>query len=381
MTLFLLTILGIYGAVHVYAFLKVKAAFPFGVGMGMLLAVFMAAMICAPILVRLLERQGYESLARLIAYIGYSWMGFLFLFFSISLLTDIYWLLVHGAGLILCRDIVQFMLSARVLFLIPFCLAFALSLYGYFAALHIRPERITIRSSKIPAALGRLRIAQISDVHLGIMVREERLKRIVRVIREANPDILISTGDLVDGQANSLAGLAEAFQEIRPRYGKYAITGNHEFYAGLPHALEFTQATGFSILRGAAKTVAGLINIAGVDDPAGQRFGLSKGVPEKELLAGLPKDTFTLLLKQQPNVNASALGLYDLQLSGHTHGGQIFPFRLVTRIFFPHDAGWYDLPQGAHLYVSRGTGTWGPPIRVLASPEVTLIDLIHDNRP
>ncbi len=85
MTLFLLTILGIYGAVHVYAFLKVKAAFPFGVGMGMLLAVFMAAMICAPILVRLLSRQGYESLARLIAYIGYSWMGFLFLFFSISL--------------------------------------------------------------------------------------------------------------------------------------------------------------------------------------------------------------------------------------------------------------------------------------------------------
>jgi predicted MPP superfamily phosphohydrolase len=80
-------------------------------------------------------------------------------------------------------------------------------------------------------------------------------------------------------------------------------------------------------------------------------------------------------------VNEGTLGLYDLQLSGHTHKGQIFPFRYMVRIFFPHIAGWYDLSKGSHLYVSRGTGTWGPPIRFLSPPEITVIDLIHDGGP
>jgi hypothetical protein len=185
----------------------------------------------------------------------------------------------------------------------------------------------------------------------------------------------------VDGQIDSLSGLADILKQVQPRYGKYAITGNHEFYAGLPNALKFTREAGFTMLRGEVITSAGPINIAGVDDPTGRYFGVPKGTTEKELLSGLPKDTFTLLLKHQPMVNESTLGLYDLQLSGHTHKGQIFPFRYMVRIFFPHIAGWYDLSKGSYLYVSRGTGTWGPPIRFLSPPEVTVIDLVHDRVP
>jgi uncharacterized protein len=208
-------------------------------------------------------------------------------------------------------------------------------------------------------------------------VREARLRKILSVINKANPDILISTGDLVDGQIDSLTGLAEAFQEIQPRYGKYAITGNHEFYAGLPQALEITRRAGFTILRNEAVTVGGIINIAGVDDPTGKYFGQSGGMPEVELLSLLPRDKFTLLLKHQPSIDPRSLGSYDLQLSGHTHQGQIYPFRYMVQLYFSHIAGWYDLPKGSHLYVSRGTGTWGPPIRFLSPPEVTMIDLIH----
>lgn len=381
MSLFLLTIFSIYSAVHLYAFFRVRAAFPFGVGTGIFLGVFMAAMTFSPILVRILERQGYDHLGRLTAYIGYSWMGILFIFFSLSLLTDLYRLSVHTAGLIFHRDMVSFMLSARYAFIISLFLALSLSLYGYLEALNIRPENITIKTAKIPEAIGRLRIVQISDVHLGIIVREERLKRILKVIREANPDILISTGDLVDGQIDSLAGLSDILSNVQPRYGKYAITGNHEFYAGLPQALEILRRAGFSVLRGEAVTASGLINIAGVDDPTGRYFGVFKGMPEKELLSRLSKDKFTLLLKHQPFVSESTFGLYDLQLSGHTHRGQIFPFRLIVQLIFPHIAGWYDLPNGSHLYVSRGTGTWGPPIRFLSPPEITVIDLIHDGGP
>lgn len=380
MPLFLLVIFGLYSAVHFYTFLKIKAAFPFGIVPGIFLGVFMAVMTCAPILVRILERHGYELTARLTSYIGYSWMGILFIFFSLSLLFDLYRLLLYAAGLFLHRDLASIIPPAAISFLILTFLALCIAVYGYLDALNVRPEMITIRTSKVPETIHSLRIAQISDVHLGIIVRQGRLQRILKVIHEANPDILVSTGDLVDSQIDSLSGLADALKEIQPRYGKYAVTGNHEFYAGLPHALEITTRAGFTVLRNEAVTVSGLINIAGVDDPTGKYLGLSTGLLEEQLLSRLPKDNFTLLLKHQPIIREDSLGLFDLQLSGHTHQGQIFPFRYMVHIFFSHIAGWYDLPKGSHLYVSRGTGTWGPPIRFLSSPEVTVIDLIHESK-
>ncbi len=381
MRMFLLFIFGIYGAVHVYAFLKARAAFPLGPFSGIILGVFMAAMTCAPILVRLLERHEYEIPARLLSYLGYSWMGVLFLFFSLSVLMDLYRLCLYACEVILRTDLALFRPAPRVAFLVPLFLALCLSLYGYLEALNIRPERITITTDKLPAESRSLRIVQISDVHLGLIVREARLNRIIDVIREANPDILVSTGDLVDGQINDLTALAQALQEVQPRYGKFAVTGNHEFYAGIEQALQFTRDAGFTVLRGQAVNVAGAVNLIGVDDPAGKRFGQAGGASEDDLLAGLPRDTFTVVLKHQPVLRQGSLGLYDLQLSGHTHRGQIFPFRLAVDLFFSHSAGWYDLPGGAHLYVSRGTGTWGPPIRFLSPPEVTIIDLVPQRRP
>jgi hypothetical protein len=104
---------------------------------------------------------------------------------------------------------------------------------------------------------------------------------------------------------------------------------------------------------------------------------LAKPVNEAELLAGLPRDRFILFLKHQPRIDQSSIGLYDLMLSGHTHKGQIFPFNLATRLLFPMNAGAYDLGKGSRLYVSRGSGTWGPPIRFLAPPEITVIELVR----
>ncbi len=377
MSFFLLTVLSIYSAVHVYTFFKVKAAFPFGFGKGILLGILFVFMTCSLILLRILVKYGYDSPARVLAYIGYCWMGVLFLFFTISILTDFYRLLMNVASLVFRKDMAFLIPTAKVTLLIPLFLALSFSLYGYFEALNIQPVNITIKSSKIPEAVDHLRIVQITDVHMGLIVQEDRVRKIIKVIHEANPDILISTGDFVDGQIDNLAGFADLFKEIKPRYGKYAITGNHEFHAGIADALEINRRAGFTMLRNQAVTVAGLINIAGVD----YSFGKHSGISNEQLLSKLPRDKFTILLKHAPIVNQSALGLYDLQLSGHTHGGQIFPFRLIIRIFTPYVMGWYDLPDRSHLYVSRGAGTWGPPIRFLSPPEVTVIDLIHDNQP
>jgi predicted MPP superfamily phosphohydrolase len=379
MALFLSTFFVLYGVMHVYAFLKAKAAFAFGIRGAFFLGLLMTVMTLAPLIIRLLERHGYDFQARLLSYVGYGWMGVLLLFCSAGIALDIYRLAVHGADLILHRDLVFLRPSPRTCFVLPLVCAVSIAFYGYFEARDIQIERITIRTSGIPKSAGTIRIAQISDVHLGLIVREGRLERILEKVKSAEPHILVSTGDLVDGQINGLPGLAERLREIDPLYGKYAITGNHEFYAGLPQALEFTRQCGFTILRGEGISVAGLINIAGVDDPAGKAFGLYRYVPEKELLSSLPGGRFTLLLKHLPIVDGSAAGLFDLQMSGHTHKGQIFPFRFVTRLFFRYDSGLFDFRDHSRLYVSRGTGTWGPPIRFLAPPEVTVYELIPED--
>ncbi|MCJ7664362.1 MAG: metallophosphoesterase [Desulfobacterales bacterium] len=377
MTLFLLTFFFLYSSLHLYIFLKIKAAFTLGTGAFIALLCFMAVMICAPVLVRISERQGLEFLARLLSYVGYTWMGLTFLFFTSSLCIDLYRFFVFVAGFVLRTNLSSLSLSSRLAFLIPALVTAAIATYGYFEARSIRSERVVIASPKVPKEVSTLTIVQISDIHLGLIVREGRLKKILREVTAAKPDILISTGDLVDGQIDDLGGLAELLSAVHPPYGKFAVTGNHEFYAGLDQALRFTEKAGFTVLRGEAKDVAGFMTIVGVDDPTAKYFGLFRGPSEQRLLASVPRERFTLLLKHIPVIDEKAVGLVDLQLSGHTHKGQIFPFNYLSKAFFPHDAGLVPLPRHFFLYVSRGSGTWGPPIRFLAPPEVTVITLVH----
>jgi uncharacterized protein len=373
MTFFLL-----YGGMHLYAFLKAKAAFAFSTMTGIGVAFFMLVMIFAPVIVRVSEKADFEVIARILSYIGYTWLGVLFLFISASAGLDLYRLVIYACGLLLKKDLAYLTPGAQYAFFIPLIVASAVVVYGYFEARNIHTETILIKSRKIPADVGRLRIVQISDVHLGLIVREERLNRIVREVMKANPDILVSTGDLVDGQINNLSGLAEILRDINPRYGKFAITGNHEFYAGLAQAAAFTEKAGFRMLRNEGVMVAGLINIAGVDDPQVKAYSRFKAMSEAELLSGLANGQFTVLLKHRPLIDKDALGLFDLQLSGHVHKGQIFPFSLITALYYhPVQAGFSELPSNSHLYISRGSGTWGPPLRFLSPPEVTVIDLVH----
>lgn len=376
MSLFLIVFFSLYTVMHLYAFLRAKAAFAFGMGTTVSLLVFMAVMIIAPVLVRVAEKHGLDTVARSLSYIGYIWLGVIFLFCSASAVTDIYRLSVHTGGLLLKKDLSFLGPSVVSSFLLPFIVSILIALYGYFEALNIRTERITINTPKLSKETGRLTIVQISDVHIGLIVREERLSRILAEVKKAKPDILVATGDLVDGQLDNCSGLSDMLREITPRYGKFAITGNHEFIAGARQSLEFIKNAGFTMLRG--QYIIGPINIAGVDDPISGRFGENRKSPEKELLSGLSKDKFTLLLKHRPLIDKGSVGLFDLQLSGHVHKGQIFPFSLLTKFYYDYYAGFARLSDISSLYVSRGSGTWGPPIRFLAPPEITVIELVNE---
>ena len=376
MSLFLATFFLLYGGMQFYFFQKTRYVFPFGIKIGIFFATCLLIMVLAPFIVRLSERAGHEYIARFMAYAGYTWMAFLFLFFSLSILIDVCRLVLYLVGLISQRDFSRLTTAYRLFFLVSIVCSLSAVVYGYFEARDIRTVTIVIRTEKIPKEAGGLKIAQISDVHIGLIVGEERLKKILNVVKKENPDILVSTGDLVDGQLDHLDGLAELFREINPRYGKFAVTGNHEFYAGIRNAVDFTEKAGFRMLRGEGLTILGLMNIVGVDDIAGKTAGIYKDISEKVLLSGFPSEKFTLLLKHRPVVEKDVVGLFDLQLSGHTHKGQIFPFRYLTKLFFPTYTGYFSFGSNSRMYASRGSGTWGPPIRFLTPPEVTVIELV-----
>jgi uncharacterized protein len=375
MALFLLFYLTIYGGAHVYLLLRTVRGFHLAApypAISLLVSIFM---VLAPILVRVLERYGMDQPAKFVAYLGYLWMGFFFLFLSASLALDLFRGILAAAGWFWRFDLV---LPERQLLSLSIICALAASLYGFFEARRIRVERVTLQSPKLPKEAGRVRIVQISDVHLGIMVSKEGLKRILDQVNALKPDLLLCTGDLVDGQMDGLRGRDQELSELRPPLGKFAVLGNHEVLAGVAASVSFTRQSGFQLLRGEAVPVADFLTVAGVDDPSLQR---GEGeTTEHALLASLPRDRFTILLKHRPKVDPGSRGLFDLQLSGHVHKGQIFPFNLITHLFYPVKMGLSGDGSGSRLYVSRGSGTWGPPIRVLAPPEVTVIDLLPTTR-
>lgn len=381
MSKFIAIFLLVYGSMHLYTFWKIRSALNPALYPALALAVFLSFMMASPLLTRFLEKSGYgDGAAAAMAWIAFTWLGLIFLFICASLVLDIYRLLVFSLSFITGGSLSLYTFSGPFSFYFPFAVMLVTALYGTFEARNVVIEKLEISSEKIPKEIGKLRIVQISDLHIGLLLKDGRVSEIVEIVKELEPDILVSTGDLVDGKTRELHKLVELFQQIKPKYGKYAVPGNHEYFAGIDYAMKLTRDAGFIVLRGAGATISGLINIAGVDDAAGRNFDRYKEVDEKKLLSSLPRDKYTLFLKHRSHIAEGSDKLFDLQLSGHTHRGQIFPFTLVVGYFFPHLAGLEELPGGGKIYTSRGTGTWGPQMRVLSPPEVTVIDLVHGEK-
>lgn len=369
---FLLYFFLIYGTMHAVLWLRFRPLLPAGRAYHLLLGLFFLAMILAPVASRLIERgHGPQWIAATLAWIGYCWMGLAGLGFGNALISwliqGLAWLAGRLGWLIVPAGL------GRGLAWLALVAALITAGYGVMEARTLTLERLTLESPKLPPERPRLVIAQVSDVHLGLIHGQRSLRRIVEAIESAQPDLVVSTGDLVDGNLFMEDGLSELWARLKPPLGKYAITGNHELYAGLGQALAFLERSGFTVLRNQAATVAGALRVVGVDDP------VIPGPPpgEATLLGQAPPGLFTVLLKHRPTVEEGSLGLFDLQLSGHTHRGQVYPFNYLTGAIYPMQEGLHRLAGGSALYTSRGTGTWGPPMRVAAPPEVTIIEIVR----
>ncbi|RJX33090.1 MAG: metallophosphoesterase [Desulfurivibrio sp.] len=370
MILFLAVAIAIYTAMHGTVWWGIHPLLAGHRQAGLALLLWMLVMIIAPVAVRLLEAGGSPQAARLLALTGYLWMGLVFIAFCLFAVIGLVELLSYLLSLLI-PALPRLPLHGPRIAAAVLLTTLALGIHGSVAAKNIRVEKVSIATDKLPAGREMLRVVQVSDIHLGLLNRGPFLAPIIARLKELEPDLLVATGDVVDAQLNCLDELCAMWQEIAPPLGKFAITGNHEVYAGLDQSLDFLRRSGFVMLRNSGLTVGGVVQLVGMDDEQLRNHA----VQETALLRAQPAGLFTIFLKHRPTVSADSSALFDLQLSGHTHRGQIFPFNFLTGLHYPLQDGLYHLASGSLLYTSRGTGTWGPPMRVLSPPEITVFEI------
>ena len=367
----------VYGGAHAYLLWKVHAALP-GLGRWQLaLWLYCAAMVVGPVAARLLQSHGYGRLGGALGLVCYVWMAVVWWFVVLTVAFDAWNLVTRVLAIAMAwPGARQAAVPARWSLAVSAALVAAAAVWGLIEARSIRLVTVEVVTPRLPAGAEPIRIAQITDLHLGATTGEGRLAKAVALVRDAKPDLVVATGDMSDLPLERAGRMAAMLRDIEAPLGKLAVTGNHEFYVGLDSSAAFHEAAGFRLLRGEAVAVGEHLRVAGVDDPAGRRTGEPCLTDEGAVLPEADDGRFVLLLKHRPDVQDNSVGRFDLQMSGHTHGGQLFPWHVFTRLTFRYVSGLHRLPGGrSSVYVSRGTGTWGPPLRLFAPPEVTLFVL------
>jgi predicted MPP superfamily phosphohydrolase len=260
-------------------------------------------------------------------------------------------------------------------------LGFLITLLGFSNARRTAAViRVDVPIAGLPPALQGFRIAQISDIHVGPTIRRDYLRRIVDAVNRLKPDMVAITGDLVDGSVRELAPHVAPLAQLASRHGSYFVTGNHEYYSGAHAWIAELRRLGIQVLLNAHVVLrhdGALAVVAGVTDYSAGHFDPSHRSDPRAAIAGAPSDAgVRLLLAHQPrSAPAAADAGFDLQLSGHTHGGQFMPWNFFVRMQQPFVAGLHRLRQ-LWVYTSRGTGYWGPPKRFGAPSEITLVTLV-----
>ncbi|MFI6642168.1 metallophosphoesterase [Streptomyces sp. NPDC050504] len=245
--------------------------------------------------------------------------------------------------------------------------------YGTYGVLRgPRVKRVTVPLAKLPRSAHGYRIAVVSDIHLGPILGRAHTQRIVDTINRTQPDLVAVVGDMVDGTVADLGPAAEPLTQLRSRHGTFFVTGNHEYFSGAEQWVEHVRELGLRPLENDRVELAGF-DLAGVNDIAGESEG--QGPDFVRALGDRDRSRASVLLAHQPVVIHDAVehGV-DLQLSGHTHGGQLWPGNYLAELANPTNAG-LERYGDTQLYVSRGAGAWGPPVRVGAESDITVVEL------
>ena len=291
-----------------------------------------------------------------LVFAGGAWLGIIAISFSVFLLRD-----AVRLGLPSSADI-----SGRIsVYIIA-----VMVLWGFVNVLLPPSAReVKLRLKGLPAGLKGFKIVQLSDLHLGAGKTAAWLDRVVNTANGMDADVIALTGDILDEDICSSGNFCGILKKLKARHGIFAVTGNHEYYSGIKRFMNFASEAGITPLRNSSAVVAGGLVIAGVDDRAGERFG--QGGPDLDrALDGRPEGLPVVLMNHQPvDFSRAVASGVSLQLSGHTHAGQVPPLEPFIWLIYRYTWGLAGL-KDSYIYTSSGTGTWGPPLRVFSRSEI-----------
>lgn len=342
-------------------------------------------------------RDGHEFIVTYSAWIGYTVLGFMSILFMFLLTRDLLWgifrlgsWLYHLAAPMQASSAQLTATSAgRAVFMTgstwALCiLTLCLTLYGLVEARRTaRIKEVPIAVPTLPPGLNGLRIVQISDIHVGPTVRKAYLRSIVDTVNNLDPDLIVLTGDLVDGTVDDLRDDVAPIADLKAPYGKFFVTGNHEYYSGVESWITEVERLGFTALINDHRVVTVDGNsfiVAGVTDYHAGGLLPSHTSSPKAALESAPEGIPRIMLAHQPlSAFEAADEDVDLLISGHTHGGQYFPWNVVVNSVQPFVRG-LNRHRDMLIYVSVGTGYWGPPLRIGEPSEITVLTLQSDNK-
>ena len=358
--IFIIIAMSVYAGMHWFVYQRVASGLVLAAHQRLALKIVMLAGALSFVLAEFLSRQKPFHLGRLV---GSVWLGTMAIAVAFLLLETVLSLLFPGnrQGWVTAALAVIFLVSG-------------ISIVNAQRFPLVREIDVPIRD--LPADLAGFSIVHLSDLHLGDLTSVARLRWIVSRVNSLKPDLICVTGDVLDGDICRGEDYCQLLLELKARHGVVAVTGNHEFYAGLGLFEEMARKSNWRILRNQAWSIDGKLDIIGLDDDAGKSFKFP-GPDLPGALRSTDPAVPKILLYHRPEGFAKAVKMgIDLQLSGHTHAGQIPPLDLLVWLIYKYPAGFYRL-GASHIYTSAGTGTWGPPMRFLSRSEIVHLTLVR----
>jgi len=366
--MFMTIFLSAWTGLHLYVFWRL-ASVPFvAVHVSRMVLVAIAAILWTSILLlRFLDSRGLESLGQPLEMFVMNWLGILFLIFCALLVVDI--VTVFG-----------FAFQSHIPMLRGVGLLAGLVLAGVALIQGLRPPVVNdyeVRLPGLPVADDGLVVAVISDLHVGRLIGGKWLAARIEQVKELQPNMVLMLGDLFEGhgQSERQPGMIQTLRGLSPRYGVWAVTGNHDSHGDRESSLRFLEDAGIHVLSNEWNEVLPGLAIGGVDDGGHYESSVASADRVRQLLAAKPAGVATLFLSHRPQmVNEAASAGVGLMLCAHTHGGQIWPFSYIVGWMNPLLAGRYEI-NGMPVIVSRGAGTWGPRMRLWPPGEILRITL------
>jgi hypothetical protein len=250
-------------------------------------------------------------------------------------------------------------------------------LFGHINAINPKIRKISLSIPKQVSGDDKMKLLMVSDIHLGALVGENREKKLVRLINNQQPDLVVLCGDIVDGDIGEVLrkNLGRHIQEIKAPFGVFAIPGNHEYIGGITKTLPYLESINIRVLRDQTVKLSNGVQLVGRDDRDSERMANISRKRLSQLLIGCDKNNPVIVLNHQPlNLEEAVKEGVDLHLSGHTHNGQLWPLNYMTEAIY--ELSWGFLKKGdTNFYVSSGFGTWGPPVRTGNTPEIVVFNL------